>query len=103
MSFKLDYAMALVRAEMDKSYVMPLEASYKVISDLDNIIVTKLTRIDELEQRNRELVERIESIRSKCKIVYFPSNNEYPIEHAPLANKDNFDAIIEALAKAGGL
>lgn len=38
------------------------------------------------------------AVRAQCRVVYYPPEvGTYPIEHAPLANKDMWDAIVWAL------
>jgi hypothetical protein len=50
--------------------------------------------------RDDALVERIwELLWEHCRVVFYPQNNEYPIEHAPHARKEARLAIIAALTK----
>jgi hypothetical protein len=36
-------------------------------------------------------------IRANCRVIYYPPDGMYPLEHAPHARKDMWDAIIYAL------
>lgn len=38
-------------------------------------------------------------LKARCRIIYYPPNNEYPIEHAPLARKDQWGALVAAWKK----
>lgn len=41
-------------------------------------------------------------IRKYCKVVYWPKDGSYPIEHAPDANKIQFDEILRQIAEDHG-
>jgi hypothetical protein len=43
--------------------------------------------------------EMLDRVFKHCRIVFYPSNGEYPIEHAPHARKDAKDDILAELAK----
>lgn len=34
-------------------------------------------------------------LRNHCRIIYFPADNAYPIEHAPNAGKDQWDELMK--------
>jgi hypothetical protein len=42
----------------------------------------------------RELERELNFIRAHCRVVFYPSDGRYPIEHTMAARKDQFDAII---------
>ncbi len=51
-----------------------------------------------LRQQLADAAAREKRLRENCRIVFYPPNNGYPIEHAPHAKKDQWDAIISALS-----
>lgn len=50
----------------------------------------------ELERENAKLLRRLEWARKNCRVVFYPSDGAYPIEHAPFARKDMWEALCVA-------
>lgn len=44
----------------------------------------------------QELTDRLSWLKASCRVVYYPKDGSYPIEHAPGAGKDQWDAILTA-------
>jgi len=53
------------------------------------------------EARVRELEESTSRIWDRCKVVYYPRDGSYPLEHNMSASKDMREAIYSAMAKEG--
>lgn len=45
-----------------------------------------------------ERVRELNQVFDNCRVIFFPKNGEYPIEHNPHANKISKDEILKAIA-----
>jgi hypothetical protein len=50
-------------------------------------------------RENLRTSAQLDFLRGHCRIVYYPEDGSYPIEHAPHAGKDGFDDILKAAGK----
>lgn len=49
-----------------------------------------------------ERVRALNQVFDNCRVIFFPKNGEYPIEHNPHANKISKDEILKAIASMSG-
>lgn len=49
------------------------------------------------ERRLAAANRRLDAIRNRCRVVCFPANGSYPIEHNPIANKDSWEMLLAEL------
>lgn len=45
----------------------------------------------------------VDAVFANCRVVFYPKDGSYPLEHSPHANKDMKDAILSAIAANGGV
>ncbi len=65
------------------------ESNLHLIAALRNAAPSILTELEQLRREN-------EAIKTKCKVVYWPSLRDYPIEHNARLGKDQWSVLIAA-------
>jgi hypothetical protein len=75
--------------------------SYETIADTPrtDAVANHINEVASALAHARELERELNWLRSTCRIVYYPPDDRYPIEHTAAARKDQFDAIIAEMPR----